>query len=57
MELQYIRHNRNQETTKNMRKKKKGIFISTYSDSYMSSYKILRIIKPPVLGSKSTKQF
>lgn len=57
MELQYIRHNRNQETTKNMRKKKTGIFISTYSDSYMSSYKILRIIKPPVLGSKSTKQF
>lgn len=31
--------------------------MSSYSDSYTSSYKILRIIKPPVLVSKSTKQF
>lgn len=56
MELQYIRQSRNQQTTKNMRKKS-DTFMSSYSDSYTSSYKILRIIKPPVLVSKSTKQF
>ena len=45
--------NRGQKIRKNM--KKSDTFIASYSDSYMSSYKILRIINPHVPGSKSTK--
>lgn len=44
---------RGQKIRKNM--KKSDIFIASYSNSYMSLYKILRIINPHVSGFKSTK--